>query len=361
DLIRTFFEMLALWSFIEWTQTARWKHFFVSAIMIGLAITTKVLAIGSLLVFSLLIIYVYYNGSFKNKGNLFSVKNTSVKIIVSLLIFWFIALFIPLPWFIFSYSHTGNPVYPFFTKHYPIAPNHFNPLEFVITLWNLFMYSPDPISPLYLIFLPLIFITFTTFQKEIKLIVWYSVISLLLWYFTPQTGGGRFILPYLPVFSFVCGAIYSEILKKTGKEWGNVSLVLSAAVVFVFVISIGYRFIANSKYIPVLIGKESQSQFLSSHLNFSYGDFYDTDGYFISHIKSSDTVLLYGFHNLYYIDFPFIDSSWVRKGESFDYIATQKTHLPTRFKDWQLIYMNDTSMVQLYKPPKGECHRICHY
>ena len=65
-------------------------------------------------------------------------------------------------------------------------------------------------------------------------------------------------------------------------------------------------------------------------------------------IRSEDMVLLYGFHNLYYINFPFIDSSYVKKGDVFNYIAVQGNNLPKRFKIWSLIYYNDKTNVKLY-------------
>lgn len=363
DLIRTFFEFLALWGFIEWIQNQKLKWFLISSVMLGLAITTKVLAIGSLFIFSILLIIVCLNPNFNIslKPVQFLPKNKFVYLLVYIVIFWFIALLIPLPWFIFSFLNTGNPVYPFFTQIYGIHATNFGLFQFFIGLWDLFMYSPDPISPTYLLFLPLLFIFFSKFPKEVKLIVWYSGFSLLLWYFTPQTGGGRFILPYLPAFSFICGAVYSQIFKKTGREWRYITGLLLLSIIFVTVISIGYRAIANKKYIPVIIGKESTQTFLTNNLNFNFGDFYDTDGYFVNHIKPTDMVLLYGFHNLYYVDFPFVDNSWVKKGDAFNYIAVQKTKLPVKFKNWQLIYSNAKTMVQLYKPPKGECLNLCVY
>jgi hypothetical protein len=65
-------------------------------------------------------------------------------------------------------------------------------------------------------------------------------------------------------------------------------------------------------------------------------------------IGSNKTVLLYGFHNLYYIGVPFIDSSYVQKGEVFDFVATQHTDLPHRFSYWQPIYYNKITDVTLY-------------
>jgi hypothetical protein len=98
------------------------------------------------------------------------------------------------------------------------------------------------------------------------------------------------------------------------------------------------------------------SFFISSHpraievkeIGISIGDFYDIDGYFAKHIKPTDRVLLYGFHNLYYVDFPFIDNSWVAKGNTFNYVAVQGNGMPDRFKYWTLVYFNPITQVRLY-------------
>lgn len=353
DLIRAFFEVMTLWAFLSFYDTAKLKWLLLMGCMTGLAVTTKVLGVGSVIIFSFLLFLISFDQNFSRKIKIqsFHFKNKYAILFIYIIVYLLITLLIPMPWFIFSFVHTGNPVYPFFTQRYEIATTSFGFLSFFVTLWNLFMYSPDPIAPVYLLFLPLLFIFYPKLQKEIKIIVVYSCLNIILWYFTPQTGGGRFILPYLPAFSIICAAIYTEILKIKTIEWKYVSRFTLFTIVFVAFISIGYRSAANSKYIPVLVGKESQGQFLTNHLNFSFGDFYDTDGYFSHHIKQTDTVLLYGFHNLYYVDFPFIDSSWVKKGDKFDYLALQNMKKPSRFHNWQLVYSNDKTMVKLYTSP----------
>jgi hypothetical protein len=350
DLFRTFFEFLALWGIIRWSESQKFTWLAVSGIMMGLAITTKLLAIGSFFILLALIIILSVS------------KNINIKdILKRSFIFTFFTFLIPMPWFVFSSIHTGNPVFPFFTKTYEVSASSPNPLQLFTDLWNLFIHSADPISPIYLIFLPFVFVAYSEMKKEIKLIIMYSGFSLILWYFTPRTGGGRFILPYLPAYSIICGAVYSEVIKKTGREWKYISILLLFSIVFVAMVSIGYRIIANKRYIPFIIGRETKKQFLSDNLNFHFGDFYDIDNYFTTHIKSTDIVLLYGFHNLYYVNFPFVDSSWVKKGEAFSYIATQNAKLPSKYQNWQLVYANDKTMVQLYKPPKEECKKICRY
>ena len=113
-----------------------------------------------------------------------------------------------------------------------------------------------------------------------------------------------------------------------------------------------YRGIANSKFIPYILGKESKAEFLQKELNFKYGDFYDIDGYFQKNQANFKNVLLIGFHNLYYVNFPFTDQSYVKRGDVFSHIAVQNAELPERFADFKLIYTNPVTNVKLYTKDK---------
>ena len=355
DLIRTFFETMALWSFLNWFQTNKKKWLFISALLIGFAITTKLLAIGTAIIISVLIIVKFMDSRLRGND-----KDKFFNLFICLFVYWLIALLIPLPWFLFSYLHTGNPVFPFFSHTYEVAPEPASLVGFFKETWTLFIHASDPISSIYLIIFPLLFVVWNKAKKEIKYLIAFSGIAIVVWYFTPRTGGGRFILPYLPAFSIMVAAILDRFI--SDKKLGAIMpKLLISLVLFIALISIAYRGAANAKYLPVVLGKESKQTFLTNHLNFSFGDFYDTDNYFANHIKQNDRVLLYGFHNLYYVDFPFVDSSWVNNRDRFNYIATQNTKLPKRFSNWQLVYKNDKTLVQLYKPPQGECPRICRY
>jgi len=334
DLTRTFFELMVLWGFINFWEKGDKKWLIESGIMLGLAISTKLLSIGSIFIFVPLIFF--YHTFYK--------KNTK-KLIFNIITFLLIPFIIPLPWFIFSFIHTGNPIYPFFTNIYAVSlsASLFNPINFIKEMWIFFTNLSDPISPLYIIFLPLIIVYFRKFSTFLKVILAYSVLAIIIWYFTPRTGGGRFILPYLPAFSILVAGAINVFIKN--KYLYKLSVILVIITAF---LSIGYRGIANSKYMSVILGQQSKTNFLENHLNFSFGDFYDIDRYFKENIKKTDTVLLYGFHNLYYVDFPFVDSSWVKKGDVFNYIATQNTMPPKRFFYWNLIYRNPKTHVNLY-------------
>ena len=333
DLARTFFEVLALWGFLKWTEKKQRKWIVVSGTMLGLAISAKIIALESVFIFITLFIYLY------------SVNKEKIQYLINnISIFCFFSILVPLPWFTFAFINTGNPFYPFFSKSIDIGTGFSLPdISHIINdLLNLFIYSNDPISPIYLAVLPLLIIFFAKAKREFKVIYIYSLLGLLLWYLTPRIGGGRFILPYLPAFSIL--VIYAISRLKNVK----IRNFLVVVIIFICFTSIGYRILANRRYIPVILGSETKSEYLTTHLNFSFGDFYDTDNYFKSHLKNTDTVLLYGFHNLYYVDFNFIDSSWVKKGDSFNYIAVQDGNLPQRFNFWHKVYYNQTTKVKLY-------------
>ncbi len=333
DLVRTFFEVMALWSFLNWHETKDRKWLIKSATMLGFAISTKLVALGSLLIFAVLIIHVFTSSSRNIK-----------QFTTNIQVYMYISILVALPWFVFSLINTGNPFYPIFSDLYPLGLSWslLNPINAIKDFFILFFKADDPISPIYIIFLPLFFIYFKKFNKELKIISIYSLLALVIWYLTPRTGGGRFILPYLPAFSILAAAVIAN----TKIVWLRKYLV--GLVILVCLITIVYRGMANARYLPVIVGTQTKEEFLTKNLNFNFGDFYDTDGFFKKTIKAEDRVLLFGFHNLYYVNFPFVHESFVRKGDKFNYIATQNVILPERFSYWRLVYQNKITQVKVY-------------
>ncbi len=323
DLARTFYEFMTFWAFLIFSEKKESKYLFLSTILMGFAISIKLIAVGSLLIYIPLFL--------KKPKYLFS--------------FLFISLLIPFPWFIFSYLNTGNPVYPVFSG-YPLSPNSYllSLINFIREVWILLTRAADPISPIYVIFLPVVILFISRLKKQEKLFALYSFLGLLVWYITPRTGGGRFILPYLPVWSILIVIVLSKlppVLKKYSV----------ALIILIALISIGYRSIANKKFIPVVLGKQTKADFLTMNLNFNFGDFYDVDGFFAKTIKPTDRVLIYGIHNLYYVNFPFIHESFAKPEDWFNYILVGEGELPQQYSNWRLIYQNNTNHVKLYALP----------
>jgi len=316
DLARTFFEILALSLFLSWGEKEDWGSqgkvglLIESAVMLGLAVSTKLLALASLPVF-LILILIY------SRKKLFA--------------FYYLlfTLLIPLPWFIFSFIHTGNPVFPVFSGILDQAHNLVltNPLQ---DLWQLFYQPQDPISPVFLIFLPVLVLGGI---GQFGLIGKYVGLSLFFWYLTPKTGGARFILPYLPAWSLLLGQVFS----KKPKFWQKTFLVVCC---FSALINISYRFLANKKFLPVILGQVSQDQFLEKYLNFDFQP--------AKLIGKEDLVLIYGGHNLFYYNFNFIHDSYVKKKTYFSYILTDDAQLPPKFRNLRNIYSNPKTKVNLY-------------
>lgn len=333
DLGRAFFEVLTLWGFINWIKTGEKKWLIESAIILGLAISTKILAIQSLIIFMPLIIYAAF------------VKKQSIRdTFKNVLMYTVVSLSISIPWLVFSFMNTGNPIYPFFNSNIYVVGDFLN--INIESLWSnllaLFYFFTNQISPIYLIIFPLTFAFYKKFTKELRVVYLYSALALVVLYIFPKDGQERFILAYLPAFSIICSATISKIKTISIKNY------LIYLVLFLSLFSITYRGAANARYLSVIFNDESSTSYLEKKLNFNFGDFYDTDGFFKENIKKDDMVLLYGFHNLYYVDFPFTHESWIKKGDSFSYIATQNTDLPRRFKGWRLVYENKKTNVKLY-------------
>lgn len=326
DLGTAFFETAAFYAFLKWIKNKDTKYLILCAVFIGFSVSTKMISLISIFIYLALITLFLLK------------KNIKInKIIKNLIVFLLFSISVSMPWFLFSFLNTSNPFYPLFDSNF-VLNRISGPLHFLRNL----IFPPDPINPLYIIILPLTLIYLKKFKNNLYYFVSYVFIALIFWIFISDIGGSRFLLPYLPVFSVLSSLTIDKIANKDLRNY------LIALVIVISLISIGYRFLANQKYIPFLLGKETKQQFLTNNLNFNFGDFYDTDGYFLKNIKKTDKVLLYGFHNLYYIDFPYIDSSWVKKGDKFNYIAVQNNIIPQRFSDWELIYYNEKTNVKVF-------------
>lgn len=335
DLARVFFELLAVFSILNLSKTKEMKWVASAGLMIGFAAATKLLSVVSVFLLLILINYIVIK-DFKNIKNIFfsnAIFLTSV----------FIVLF---PWLLFSYLNTGNPFFPLMSNLLKTIPINLGVVSFMGYIWNLFLLSNDPISPIYIITLPLIPFLFKKLNVESKILLIYSVGGIILSYLIPYNDTARYTLPYLAALS-VFQLYVLDIYK--GKFTGKV--VIGLVLVF-SLLSISYRAAANVKFIPVILGIEPKNEFLSKNLNFSFGDFYDVDGN-IQKIVEKNKVLIYGVHNLFYTDFDYVHESWVKPGDRVDYVLVQNGEIPKKFSNSKIVYENALTHVKLYSNKKG--------
>lgn len=328
DLSRSFYETLALYYFLLFTKKNQSKNLLWSAIMMGFAICTKVVSIGTIPVYVLMI--------------LLCSKLSMVKRITFSGMYVLTAILLAAPWLAYSYFHTGNPFYPLFT-HLTLrnfTPDLLSPVTLIKTLIETLLFAPDPLHPFYVMCIPFIFLALGFLFKKNKLILVYTVTSFLVWYFTTQSGGTRFLTSYLPVYTAIGLVAIQQVKDKFVEK-------LTLLVIFVIcVVSISYRGVANMRYVPFLFGFESKQEFLLNQLNFSFGDFYDEDQK-IKEIVGGSRVLLVNMHNLFYVDFEFT----LDRGDpaGYEYVLVQRASLPEKFKKASKVYENDKTGVILYK------------
>lgn len=339
DLARTFFEILALDLFLEWGNErdrgnpvdggASKKdksnlRLIESAVMLGLAISTKLIAFASLLIFLVLIL----------------VKSKKLRLTISYLIF---AVFTVSPWLVFSYVYTGNPIFPIFSgvlDNFHRIPS-LNQIEMIRNWWTVLYHPQDLISPVFLIFLPVVLrVVFKgRLRVGLRVVGQYLLLAMVFWYFTPRTGGSRFILPYLPVMSLFLVAVVEK-----ENRWKNYLFKLA---IFIAVINLSVRTVANYKYLPVVLGRQTREDFLTNNLKFNNGDFFDIDREIKKRVKD-EKVLIYGSHNLFYTDFPFVHESFAQKSQYYKYLLAQDYDLPDKYKNLKLIYQNQKTRVNLF-------------
>jgi hypothetical protein len=326
DLIRTFFEAVSLYLFLNWLERGKELDLVESGVVLGLAVSSKLIALASLPVF-LIIIFL------KSKNLTKALKFTLSVILVSF------------PWFLFSYINTGNPLYPVFSgildqNHSIVWPNLSRMAK---DFWQIFYKPDDLVSPVFLAFLPLVILNVLK-EKRIKDLAIYFFLSLFFWYLTPRTGGARFLLPYLPALSVLI--VFFSL--REGKLVKKIFIFLVFASAF---INIGSRIIANQKYLPFVLGRQTRQDFLEKNLNFSFGDYYDVDGVLGKIIKKDDRVLVYGGHNLFYLDFNFSHASYQQNPYLFDYILVIGENIPKEIIKFEMVAENPKTRSILFKPP----------
>ncbi len=225
-----------------------------------------------------------------------------------------------LPFWLINWRAAGNPFYPFGTAFAPVQEWFYGGFWFWLSRpLRLFFDPAFRVGPIILILAIL---------SKFKLLRFYTFMLFLIWFLGPGTDTGRFALPFLAFLSISAARSKSRLATL---------LILIHAL-----IGIGGRAYANAKYLPVILGRQTTAQFLTRHLNFDFGDFYDTDGWFAANIKPTDKVLIYDIHNLYYVNFPYDHESWAKPGTYYTHVLGRSS------KSLPLIYTNPITGVKVY-------------
>lgn len=305
DLFRTLLETIALYNILN-------KHRYLGAVFLGLAIGTKWLSLGSVL------IYAFIFGF-----NLLP-----------------ISLVIALPWFLIAFFLTHNPIYPIFSSYLP----HQN-LN-VLTIFQNILLLPakitlpfdDFISPVAGLLVSLSAINYlfekdNLLKKVSLLAVFGAIFSVVL-----NPPSSRFFLPFLPAAAIGASAlvIKSPVIIKKLSTW----LFLIS-----FLIILCMRIYAFKKNLPFLLGHLSVNQYLSSLSLRLPGTFIDSDDYVRNNLQGQK-ILIDTIHNLYYFPYNFDHTSWITDQTGYDYLVT--SHSDPQSINGQLVHTNSVG-IQIYK------------
>ncbi|MBN1383339.1 MAG: phospholipid carrier-dependent glycosyltransferase [Elusimicrobia bacterium] len=322
DIGLAFFELLAIYAFVNWFYSEQKKWFVLSAVGCGMSLATKLTGVFPLLILSAGIVYkvlvvnrnslpphqwlVYWCGGF-------------LKVVRPLIMFCAISITIVSPWFLKSYIHTGNPVWPFaykifgganwsveYDKRFAVAVrshganrrgivNYFLlPVNF-IRYSDDFGYKPQHFFTPFFVYLILFMVFIRKNPQLIKYLLVYSFIYSILFFRIGQET--RFLLPVLPVLSLIL-AFWVEQFYIHKKYIFRICA-------FFIIIPLVYRFPLTShshyKRLPMVLGMETREEYLQRSLAV-----YPVFSWMNRNLGSDSRILIIGDIRCFYSDLPYV-------------------------------------------------------
>ena len=296
ELAFTLYCFLAIYAFLNWSQGRSFGSapprydrgggqdksggwLWISAICCGLALGCKMLA---MIVVILLASGVVWHLTASER----SAARSTLRQLAQFLL---VAALVASPWYLKSYLWTGNPVYPFFYDWFDgkywsqaLAEGYrgnqeafgmgHGPLHLLLVPWNLTMYHfrffDDPshpvlfssLGPLFLALLPGLFFL-GKLRPAAKFLLLYAAGFLLLWFVTMQQV--RYALPVLAALSLVAAASAWGLAEASRALKAAVALACSLA----FAIGLTILFLLSYQPLTVVMGQESQDQYLAQTLD----------------------------------------------------------------------------------------------
>lgn len=333
DLGRSFFELTGVYLIAKWIEKPTLATIVKAGVVMGLALSTKYLSIASIGVMSVLILW------YGNKGQKFQ----------SLALFLLGVGAASIVWFVRAFYYTGNPLYPLFTSFIDnsYAPNPQSLwqwlqtpmfLSFDASLWD------QAISPLFVLLLPVSLI-FMRKTKHFTFLSRYALLTFGTWLLIPRTGGTRFLLPYLPIWAMLVGAIWSTKPKIYSLIWMQKGAFILVILIASFNLLIRYKL--NEKVIPVLLGRQSKQEYVVNNLNTKTNLFDDT-GELERFISDSDLVHVVGKANLYYAFFQVQHDSYGNLDKA-THVLVYEAQIPEYVTEENLLYSDKNARIRLYK------------
>jgi len=223
----TLFTFLAVFCFVEWTETPQTRLLVLSALFGGLAASTKLNGVLVPFILGMLTAIVTVMRSPSN--------HQWKQGIQSFISYGLISFAVVMPWYLKSWIHTGNPVWPFLLEIFggknwdPLGNEYLlgfirkpnlplTPVNWLLGLWHLstrpLLFGPlqFSIGMHYLIGLPLALPALlwgrNSLQNHLRRLLIVTLIFYTAWFL--QTHQSRFLMPVIPLLA---------LLSASGIEW----------------------------------------------------------------------------------------------------------------------------------------------
>ena len=296
DLVIAFYVLLSIYYFFRYLQSREELFLILSAVFMGFNLASKIYGLN---IFAVLSLIIFIKAGWRK----------SAKFII-------IPLLLVLPFYLQAYLATGNPFYPVFSIRDSTLNTYLGGFH-TLQDWYLHVWwraLPKLLSRvLFEDFTPVFgFVLYLVLLGNWRKIILPTIIFILFflfWSLVPMQEP-RYFLVILPVLAYLIG----EAIEQTNYHWQRYlvySLMFIALIANFFIIFKDYQ-----KSFVYLSGKQSKIDYLKENLPLTR-NFYDADGFFKKTIKSDDKVLTVEIGNMFYINFPFWDWSFIAERENY--------------------------------------------
>lgn len=308
DIALAFYSFLAVYAFINYSCLLKKGWLVLSAIFIGLSASAKLNGIFNVFIFSLFIFVMVKHKQGMRKA-IFLVGS-----------FVLISIIIVSPWYIKSYTYTGNPIYPYAYDYFggeyyskELAEEGTEVFEdygtgkgllsYILLPWNMTMQelkfgSLLGIGPIFLLFIPPLFLFKR--DREYGLIVDLLLISWLfitMW-FLLVSHALRHILVVLALLSVIAAYTIHRILKHKYLKTLTIFILI-----FMFLFNFALWKGARGDELAPALGLETTEEFtskLKTHSN------YEASQYINKNLPNSK-ILLFREYRGYYLDVEYVN------------------------------------------------------
>jgi len=300
DLFLTLFIFLSVICFYELMLSNDFKWLILTSAFAGISFATKITSVLYLIGFFIMLAMFFVYRKDKNGLKKMLLSGVIIAALIS-------------PWLIKTYAFTGNPVYPLAYNLFGGVQNLSYATEYTMKQaasggygTSVFDYLLSPfqltingykfmtsftISPLFLVFLPVLF--FIRKNKFVNLLLIMSLLFYTSWFFVHHYPIK--IVPMIPLLSILTSYASIESFRNN-----LMFKIISLFIVFAVLFSIASSFLIYKNQIKAALFLESREHYLSSSLQI-----YDAFDYANHNLQNSDKILLIGEWRNYYLNIPF--------------------------------------------------------